>query len=130
MLAATVHMSKPERSHEHLVVDRSVGQSISFRLRQRRNPVMEVRDEHAALFIFHSSQQLRQHHGGIGSPISIMPAVQAVMRSVNRDLQVSIASRTKYNGLLATLIHGAITDEPNIAVDQIAIGIEDLFQMR
>ena len=59
-----------------------------------------------------------------------MTTMQTVMWTVDSDLEVGIASRSEDNGLSPALIHRPIAYQPDVAVDQIRVGIEDLFQMR
>ena len=50
---------------------------------ERRDAVVEVRDQHMAGLVLHAGEQLRQHHGRIGRPVSVMPAMQFAVRTVH-----------------------------------------------
>jgi hypothetical protein len=71
-----------------------------------------------------------EHHGGVGSPVAVVAAVQGVAGAVDGDLQVSVAASSEEDCLPAGLVDGAIADQPDIAVDEVAIGHEDLFEVR
>ena len=51
---------------------------------ERRDAVIEVRDQHVAALVFHAGQQLRQHHRRIGRPVAVVAAVQFAVRPVER----------------------------------------------
>jgi hypothetical protein len=56
--------------------------------------------------------------------------MQAVVWTVDSDLEVGIASRSEDNGLLPALIHRTIAYQQHVAMDKIPVGIEDSLQMR
>ena len=94
------------------------------------NVVVEVRNEDAAIFVFHPSEQLRQHHGRVRSPVAIVTAVQAVVGAVECDLEMCVATRAEDYGLLSALIDRAVANKPDVSVDQFAVGFENLLEMR
>lgn len=59
-----------------------------------------------------------------------MAAVETVAGAVDGDFQMGVATRAEDNRLGAALIDRAIADQPHIAVDEVAMLIEDLFEMR
>src|SRR5262245_60137673 len=89
-----------------------------------------MRDQHAALIVFHAGEQLRHHHRRIWRPVAVVATVQLAMRSIDGDLQVSIAARSEDDRLLPALIDRSIADQPHITSYEVAIGFEDLFEMR
>src|ERR1700735_199456 len=129
MRALAIGVSKPERIHQHFVVYRSVRQSLLFCRGERSNAVVEMRNEDAAILILHPGEQLRQHHGGIRSPVAIVSAVQAVVGAVECDLKMRIATRAKDYGLLSALIDWPVADKPDISMHEVAIGFENLLQV-
>jgi len=125
-----IDVAEPEGIHEHAVVHRRTSQSLLFEAGKRRDAVVEVRNQHVSRLVFHACQQLGKHHRRIRSPVAIVAAVQAVMRAVERDFEMSIAARAEDHCLLSALIHRPIADQKNVAVNEVAIRSKDLFQMR
>lgn len=52
------------------------------------------------------------------------------MRAVHSDREVGVAARPEDNGLAPRLVDGPVADEPNVAVDEVGVGGEDLFEVR
>ena len=90
-----------------------------------------MRDEDAAVVIFHASEKLGEHHGGVGRPVAVVSAVEAVMRAVEGegDGEMRVAARAEDDGLRAGLVDGAIADEEDVAVDGVGVGLENLFEV-
>src|SRR5215469_1067781 len=89
-----------------------------------------MRNKNVALLIFHPSEKLSQHHGGIRRPIAIVSAVQSPDSTKDCNLQMRVSPCAENNGLLSTLINRSVTHQPHVAVNQIAVSIEDRFQVR
>ncbi len=107
-----------------------MSQSLLFEARQRRDAVIEVRNQHAARLVLHARQQLGQHHRRVRSPVAVVTAVQTMIRAIQSDLKMSIATRAENHRLFAALIHRAIADEEYVAMHKVSMRGQDLFQMR
>src|SRR5215469_4543480 len=88
-----------------------------------------MRDENFPVFVLHTREQLHQHHCRIWRPIAIVAAMQSADGTENRDLQVCISASTEDDCLSAALVYRSITNKPHIAMNEIAVGIQDGFQM-
>src|ERR1017187_4493538 len=53
-----------------------------------------------------------------------------MMWTVDSDFEVGVASCSEDNGLFPALIHRPIAYQPDVAVDQVPVGIEYLLQVR
>jgi hypothetical protein len=129
VLAGAVGVAEDELLTEHLVVDGGFGESFLLDGSEGDDAVVEVRDENVAVSVLHAGEKLDEHHGRIGSPVAVVATVQTVVGAVDGDLQVSVAACAEDERLTAGLIDGAIADEPDIAVDEVAVGHEDLFEV-
>src|SRR5690348_9674403 len=89
-----------------------------------------MRDENPALAVFHAGQKLHKHHGWVGSPVAIVAAVQTAIGAINSDFDMCISPRTEDKCLLPALIDRAIADQPNVSMNQVAISIQNLFEVR
>ena len=59
--------------------------------------------EHAADVVLHRSEQFREHQGRIGSPITIVAAVQFAARSINSNIHADSAARPELDQLPARI---------------------------
>ena len=82
---------------------------------ERRDAVIEVRDQHVAALVFHAGEQLRQHHRRVGSPVAVVAAVQSAVGAVDGDREVGDAARAEDDRLPAALVDRAVADEPDVA---------------
>ena len=82
-----------------------------------------------AVGVFHAGEELDEHHCGVGGPVAVVAAVEGVVGAVDGDLKVGVAACAEDEGLAAGLVDGTIADEPDVAVDEVAVGHEDLFEM-
>ena len=87
-------------------------------------------DQYPSIVIFHGREQSRQHHGRIRRPVAIVPAVQLVFRTVDRNFEVGDSARAKHNLLAATLMNRTITDEPDVGAQQIFLSVRISCEMR
>jgi len=124
MRPCAVDVPQPKGIHQHPVVHRCTGQRFFLSRREGLNSIVEMRHQNAAVFIFHPGEQLRQQHRRVRRPVSVVAAVQPVVRPINGNLQMGIAARSKDHRLLAALIDRPVTHQPHIAVDQVVVGIE------
>ena len=129
VLAAAVGVAEGEFVAEDLVVDGGVGEGFFSDGAERNDAVVEVRDEDVAVGVFHAGEELDEHECGVGRPVAIVAAVEGAVGAVDGDLEVGVAACAEDEVLAAGLIDGAIADEPDVAVDEVAVGHEDLFEM-
>ena len=122
-------VAEPEGLHEHGVVDGGAGQGGLLDGAQGRYPVVEVRNEDVAIFILHAGEELGEHHGGVGRPVAVVSAVEAVMGPVEGDGDMGVAARAEDDGLRAGLVDGAVADEEDVAVDEVGVGGENLLEV-
>jgi hypothetical protein len=59
-----------------------------------------------------------------------MAAVETVMGAIECDLKMSVTACAEDDGLFPTLVDRPVADKPDISVDEIAVGFENLLQMR
>jgi hypothetical protein len=67
--------------------------------------------------IFHTGEQLRQHHRRIGCPVAVVAAVQLAVRPVERDGEMRHATRAEDHTLASALVNRAIADEPDVSAE-------------
>lgn len=129
MAARAVGCAEGEGVAEHGVVDGRVGEGFAFERAEGRDAVVEVRDEDFAVGILHPGEELDEEHGGVGCPVAVVSAVEGAVGAVEGDLEVGVAARAEDDGLAARLVDGTIADKPEVAGDQVAVGVEDLREM-
>ncbi len=82
-----------------------------------------------AVGVLHAGEELDKHERGVWSPVAVVAAVEGAVGAVDGDLEVGVAACAEDEGLAAGLVDGAIADEPDVAVDEVAVGHEDLFEV-
>ena len=110
MFAGAVGVAEGEFVAEHLVVDGGFGEGFLFDGAEGGDAVVEVRDEDAAVRVFHAGEELDEHHGGVGGPVAVVAAVEGVVGAVDGDLEVGVAAGAEDEGLAAGLVDGAVAD--------------------
>ena len=96
-LAAAVGLGDAEFALKVGIVDRHGVERALFQWAEWSDVVVITGNQHAAIFVFHRSEQPRKHHRGIGRPISVMAAVQRSDRTVHGDVQADVATIPKEN---------------------------------
>jgi len=129
MFACTVGVAEDEFVAEKVVVDGGFGKGFLFDGAEGDDAVVEVRDEDVTVGVFHAREELYEHECGVRGPIAVVAAVKGVVGTVDGDLEVGIAACAEDESLVARLIDGTIADEPDVAVDEVAVGHKDLFEM-
>ena len=82
---------------------------------ERFDAIVEVIHKHTTVIVLHGSHQSGEHHGRIGRPVAVVPAMQFALRAVDRDVEPGDAARPEQNLLSAALVYRAITDQPYLS---------------
>lgn len=131
MAGRILGVAEPEGLHEHGIVVGGTGDGGLFHGRKGHDAVVEVGDEDVAVGVLHAGEELGELHGGVGSPVAVVAAVESVMGAVDGDGEVGVAASAEGDGLRSGLIDGAIADQPDfVALDEVAVGVEDGFKVR
>ncbi len=123
-LAVAVGVTQPELLAQLLFVARRLGDGLLFQRAERRDAVIEVRNQHMTVRVLHAGEQLRQHHRRIGRPVAVVAAVQFAVRPVERDGEMRHAARAEDHALASALVNRAIADEPDVSAEFAAILLE------
>ena len=123
-LAVAVGVTQPELLAQLVFVARRLGDGLLFQRAERRDAVIEVRNQHMTVRILHAGEQLRQHHRRIGRPVPVVAAMQFAVRPVERDGEMGHAACAEDHALASALVNRAIADEPDVSAEFAAILLE------
>jgi len=123
--ASALNTAQGEFLTNGFVIDGRIGDCLFLQRAERGDVVVEVRNEDVAIGVLHAREKLGEHHGWIWRPVAVVSAMQPSSGTEDGDFEMSVSASAKDNGLPSALVHGAITNEHDIAVHEITIGAQD-----
>ena len=106
------------------------GERGFLRRRNRRDVVVEMRNEDVPVVVAQARHQFGDHHRRARRPASVMAVVQRFRRPIDGGLKTRDAAIAEIDHLPAALMHGAVAHDQKIAMQQRQILGHDRRQMR
>jgi hypothetical protein len=97
---------------------------------QRAHAIHIARDQNLAFAVPEGGHDLGRHDRRVRHPVAVVAAVHGLDGAVDGDLDRRIPTRTEVELRPAALVHGAITDDPEVGLQEILVGAQDRFEVR
>ena len=105
-------------------------QRIPIGLREWAHLIGEALDQDTTVFVAHGIDQVRESDRRVRNPVPVVPIVQTLPRSVERELQIDHASRTKEQLHPTALVDRPVAEDPGIGTQSVRIFREIGREMR